>query len=128
MAGTRLCVLGSSRNTLEPATVCIAIANCHLGRREVMGPHLFVARTEPDNLQVDCSSKDQLLLSLEMGGSNWPSSCRNGVCRTCIGQLLSGRVRYSVEWPGLSAEELSAGYVLPCVAHPCTDLVLRQGY
>lgn len=89
---------------------------------------LFMARTEPDGLQVDASSEDPLLLSLEMGGSNWPSSCRNGVCRTCVGQLISGSVRYAVEWPGLSAEELTEGYVLPCVAHPCSDVVLRQGY
>lgn len=91
-------------------------------------PTMFVARTEPDDLQVDASSEDPLLLSLEMGGSNWPSSCRNGVCRTCIGQLISGSVRYAVDWPGLSAEEKAEGYVLPCVAHPCSDVVLRPGY
>jgi ferredoxin len=60
-----------------------------------------------------------LLQSMESGGINWPSSCRNGTCRTCIGQLVSGSVRYEVEWPG---------YVLPCVAHPCSDVVLREGY
>jgi ferredoxin len=91
-------------------------------------PTLFTARTEPDGLQVDAWDNEPLLLSLEMGGSNWPSSCRNGVCRTCIGQLQSGTVRYAVEWPGLSSEELAEGYVLPCVAHPCSDVVLRQGY
>ena len=91
-------------------------------------PTLFIARTEPDGLQADASSEYPLLLSLEMGGCIWPSSCRNGVCRTCIGQLISGTVRYIVEWPGLSAEEKAEGYVLPCVAHPCSDVVLRQGY
>jgi ferredoxin len=88
----------------------------------------FTARTEPDGLQVDAGDSDVLLLSLEMGGSNWPSSCRNGTCRTCIGQLQSGEVRYAVEWPGLSSEEQAEGYVLPCVAYPCSDVVLRQGY
>lgn len=91
-------------------------------------PTVFIARSAPEHLQVDASTEDPLLLSLEMGGSNWPSSCRNGVCRTCVGQLLSGSVRYAVEWPGLSAEELAEGYVLPCVAHPCSDVTLRQGY
>jgi ferredoxin len=91
-------------------------------------PALFTARTEPDNQQVDAWDSEPLLLSLEQGGSNWPSSCRNGTCRTCIGQLESGRVRYGVEWPGLSDEEQAEGYVLPCVAYPCSDVVLRQGY
>ena len=88
----------------------------------------FTARAEPEELQVEASACDPLLLSLEMGGSNWPSSCRNGTCRTCIGQLESGHVRYAVEWPGLSNEEQGEGYVLPCVAYPCSDVVLRQGY
>ena len=91
-------------------------------------PTLFTARTKPDQLQVDAWSHEPLLLSLEMGGSNWPSSCRSGNCRTCVGQLESGSVRYTMEWPGLTPEEHAQGYVLPCVAHPCSDVVLRQGY
>lgn len=91
-------------------------------------PTLFNARTEPDQLQVDAWSHEPLLLSLEMGGANWPSSCRAGSCRTCIGQIESGQVRYTMEWPGLTPEEHAQGYVLPCVAHPCSNVVLRQGY
>ena len=89
-------------------------------------PILYTARTESDQLQVDAFSNESLLLSLEMGGSNWPSSCRNGTCRTCIGQLTSGDVRYDMEWPGLSTEEKAEGYVLPCVAYPCSDVELRR--
>ena len=61
-------------------------------------------------------------------GLKLESSCRNGTCRTCIGQLQSGQVRYAVEWPGLSGEEQAEGFVLPCVAYPFSDVVLRQGY
>lgn len=89
---------------------------------------MYTAHSETEDLQVEASDSDVLLLSLEMGGSNWPSSCRNGTCRTCIGQLQSGHVRYAVEWPGLSSEEQAEGYVLPCVAYPCSDVVVRQGY
>jgi ferredoxin len=91
-------------------------------------PTLFTARTEPETVQVDAWSNEPLLISLEMGGSNWPSSCRNGTCRTCIGQLQSGQVRYEIEWPGLTAEEQADGCVLPCVAYPSSDVTLRQGY
>ena len=91
-------------------------------------PVMYTARTDPDNLQVDAMSNEPLLLSLEMGGANWPSSCRGGNCRTCIGQLKSGTVRYEMDWPGLSAEEISEGFVLPCVAYPCSDVVVQQGY
>lgn len=66
-------------------------------------------------------------MSLELGGIDWPSSCRNGTCRTCLGLMLSGTVRYDIEWPGLSAEEKAEGCVLPCVAYPCGDITLQRG-
>ena len=91
-------------------------------------PTLFTVQAPSEQLQADAWSNEPLLVSLEMGGSNWPSSCRNGNCRTCIGQLQDGTVRYEIEWPGLSAEERLEGYVLPCVAYPCSNLVLTQGY
>ena len=87
---------------------------------------LFTAITEHDGLQVDAESDQPLLLSLEMGGSDWPSSCRNGSCRTCIGVLKSGQVRYEIEWPGVTSEEQAEGYVLPCVAYPCSNIVLSK--
>ena len=90
-------------------------------------PVLFTARTEPDQLQADAWSNEPLLIALEMGGSNWPSSCRSGTCRTCIGTLLSGEVRYAMEWPGLTSEEMQAGCVLPCVAYPASDVELQPG-
>lgn len=89
---------------------------------------LYTVSTEPDGLQADAWSHEPLLLSLEMGGSNWPSSCRSGTCRTCVGQLISGTVRYPMEWPGLTKEEQEEGYVLPCVAQPCSHVVLKQGF
>lgn len=88
-------------------------------------PVLHVARTEPDQRQVDAWSNEPLLVSLEMGGADWPSSCRNGTCRTCIGHLSQGRVRYAMEWPGLTPEERASGCVLPCVAYPESDVVLQ---
>ena len=91
-------------------------------------PALFTARTEPEDGQYDAWSNQPLLPSLEQGGSRWPSSCRNGSCRTCIGRLVQGEIRYEIEWPGLTQEEKAEGYVLPCVAFPCSDVVLREGW
>ena len=91
-----------------------------------MSEQFFIANVRPDGPQVDTSSHETLLLSLEMGGANWPSSCRNGTCRTCIGRIGQGQVRYAIEWPGLSREEMDEGYALPCVAYPCSDLVLEK--
>lgn len=43
-----------------------------------------------------------------------------------MGQLLEGQVRYEMEWPGLSAEEKQEGWILPCVARPLCDVVLKD--
>jgi ferredoxin len=91
-------------------------------------PKFFIARVEPDAQQFDAWANQPLLISMEQGGFDWPSSCRNGSCRTCFAQLESGKVRYEIEWPGLSAEEKAEGCVLPCVAYPCSDLTLRSGF
>jgi hypothetical protein len=86
---------------------------------------LFKGQALPDDLPFDAWAQEPLLNAMEMGGINWPSSCRNGTCRTCIGQLESGTVRYEIDWPGLSPEEKEEGYVLPCVAYPCSDVRVR---
>ncbi|HSW17624.1 MAG TPA: 2Fe-2S iron-sulfur cluster binding domain-containing protein [Ramlibacter sp.] len=70
--------------------------------------------------------RQPLLRSAEAAGVSLPSSCRNGSCRTCIQQLEQGRVSYRIEWPGLLAEEKAEGWILPCVAYPESDLVLRR--
>jgi ferredoxin len=68
-------------------------------------PPFFIARVGDDGTQCDAWPEQPLLLSLEQGGIDWPSSCRNGTCRTCIGMLADGEVRYAIDWPGLSPEE-----------------------
>ena len=54
-----------------------------------------------------------------------PASCRNGTCRTCMGRLVEGQVRYLIDWPGLLAEEKAEGWILPCVATADADLVVE---
>jgi ferredoxin len=66
-----------------------------------------------------------ILKAAEAAGIELPSSCRNGTCRTCLCRMESGSVRYLVDWPGLSADEKRDGDILPCVAVPLADVVVR---
>ena len=79
-------------------------------------------RLEPSGLGFEAEAGTPLLKAAESAGIEMPSSCRNGTCRTCICQLLSGSIRHTVEWPGLSAEEKAEGWILPCVAEAQSDL------
>jgi len=83
-----------------------------------------MARFDPSGPVVAVSAELPLLRAAEQAGIDLPSSCRNGTCRACICRLVSGKVRYAIEWPGLLAEEKAEGWILPCVAHPESDLVL----
>lgn len=86
----------------------------------------------PEAEHFDAPTDLPLLVSAEHAGLLLPSSCRNGSCRSCICRMRSGRVHYQIAWPGLSAEEKSEGYILPCVAYPLSDMLIelppRAGY
>ena len=87
---------------------------------------IFTVKVEPADLQYDVEGDLTLLEAAELSRIELPSSCRNGTCRTCMCRLVSGEVTYTIEWPGLSAEEKAEGYVLPCVARPTSNVVLEQ--
>ena len=87
---------------------------------------MFIARVMPADIPCDVEDGMTLLQAMEAGRMEVPSSCRNGTCRTCVCQLLQGSVRYEVEWPGLTSEEMEEGYVLPCVAFATSDVVLHH--
>jgi ferredoxin len=67
-----------------------------------------------------------ILLAAQQAGLRLPSSCRNGTCRTCLCRVVNGKVRYEIEWPGLSAEEKNQGFILPCVAYAMSDVVIDE--
>jgi ferredoxin len=88
----------------------------------------LTVRITPEGERLHVSLNLTLLQSLEQMGVQWPTSCRVGTCRTCTAQMLSGQVRYEMAWPGLSAEEKADGLILPCVAFPVTNLVLKDPF
>ncbi len=82
-------------------------------------------RLSPSGLRWSADPAQTVLLSAECAGIELSSSCRNGTCRTCLSRLRSGLIDYVVDWPGISTEEIEAGYFLPCVAQPRSDLEIE---
>lgn len=85
---------------------------------------VFMARIDPLGPTFAVARGQSLLEAAAAAGIDWPNSCRNGTCRTCICRLLDGRISYSIEWPGVLPEEKAEGWILPCVARAESDLVL----
>ncbi|WP_179402304.1 2Fe-2S iron-sulfur cluster-binding protein [Burkholderia guangdongensis] len=81
-------------------------------------------RLEPLGASFDAPESLTLLEAAGFAHVSLPRSCRNGTCRTCLCRIVSGTVRYTIEWPGLSREEKAEGYTLPCVAIATSDVVL----
>jgi ferredoxin len=85
----------------------------------------FHATLLPDGPRFEAPADESLLQAGLRAMAPLRSSCRNGTCRTCLCRLVSGEIAYEIEWPGLTAEEKREGWVLPCVARPLSDVVLR---
>jgi ferredoxin len=79
----------------------------------------------PHDLRFFARADESLLKAGLKAMAPLRSSCRNGTCRTCLCRLESGQIAYEIEWPGLTREEQAEGLVLPCVARPLSDIVLR---
>ncbi len=58
--------------------------------------------------------------------SDAPYACKGGVCGTCRARVVEGAVEMDVNY-ALEPDELTAGVVLTCQAHPTTD-TLRLEY
>jgi ferredoxin len=84
----------------------------------------FELRIGPMGWRAQVSADRPLMAGARAIGIELPSSCRNGTCRRCMCRLVSGEITYRIEWPGLSADEKREGWILPCVAHPLSDVVI----
>jgi ferredoxin len=85
-------------------------------------PRRFSAVIHPSGLRYEAPESSPLLTSAREAGIDLPASSRNGTCRTCMCRLASGHITYRIEWPGLTREEKAEGFILPCVAHPESDV------
>jgi len=77
--------------------------------------------------QAFTAGQDETLLDAALRqGVSLPYGCRDGVCGTCRGRLVAGRVEYDQPPPALGATEQAAGVVLVCRARACSDLILES--
>lgn len=87
-------------------------------------PQIHMVLVQPLGQRFTVEAGQSLLRAAEAAGIELPSSCRNGTCRSCLCQSVSGQISHLIEWPGLSPEEKAEGWLLPCVAQAHSDLVL----
>jgi ring-1,2-phenylacetyl-CoA epoxidase subunit PaaE len=73
-----------------------------------------------DGMQFDFilpSDGSTILDAAMRAGADLPFSCKGGVCSTCKAKVLEGEAEMDVCY-GLEPDEIAAGFVLTCQAHP----------
>ena len=89
-------------------------------------PRTHLLTVLPGGWQLPVPPGRTLMEAALDAGVRLPRSCRNGTCRTCLARLDSGHIRYTIDWPGLLAEEKAEGWILPCVCIPTSDVVISS--
>ncbi|HEY1128640.1 MAG TPA: 1,2-phenylacetyl-CoA epoxidase subunit PaaE [Roseateles sp.] len=69
------------------------------------------------------ASDPSLLDAAAREGMDVPFSCKSGVCSTCRCKLVEGEVRMDKNF-ALDKDEVAAGFILSCQAHPLTERVV----
>lgn len=75
---------------------------------------------------VRCRETELMADAAYMNGINIPLDCTDGVCGTCKAFCESGKFEIGAyAEDALSADEAAAGYMLPCISKPRSDVVLQ---
>ncbi len=75
--------------------------------------------------RLGVAADETVLQALTRQGIAVRSSCRGGVCQTCVMRCLEGDIPARSQ-SGLNAELVSRGYFMPCVCKPSGDMVLAE--
>lgn len=81
-------------------------------------------RLYPSGKEVDCSSDDTVLSSLEKAGYALPNNCRAGACGECKIKVRAGQFDQGMVLDmALSEAERNDGFGLMCMAKPISDIL-----
>lgn len=83
---------------------------------------VYTIHVAKSDISFNCDTQTNILQAAKNAGYDLPYSCRNGVCGSCKGQIISGSVDLKSTAGTLSEEERAAGYALFCQSKPCSDL------
>lgn len=79
---------------------------------------------DDEEIELNLTSSGQNILDAgHVAGGDLPFACKGGVCCTCKAKIISGTAIMDVNY-ALEPEEVEAGYILTCQAHPTSEKLI----
>lgn len=79
---------------------------------------------DDEEIGLNLSSNGQSILEAgHEAGADLPFACKGGVCCTCKAKIIEGTATMDVNY-ALEPDEVDAGYILTCQAHPTSDKLI----
>jgi len=76
-----------------------------------------------DSIDLSLLSGESILDAAQKAGADLPFACKGGVCCTCKAKIIKGTARMDVNY-ALEKDEVEAGYILTCQAHPTSEKLI----
>lgn len=77
-----------------------------------------------DEMDIDLDSTGKNILdAAQEAGADLPFACKGGVCCTCKAKIMEGTASMDVNY-ALEPDEVEAGYILTCQAHPTSEKLI----
>ena len=77
-----------------------------------------------DRIDIPLNTDGESILdAAQKAGADLPFACKGGVCCTCKAKILEGTAKMDVNY-ALEKDEVEAGYILTCQAHPTSEKLL----